>query len=89
MAIYKEGADNNLFPSAEQRSTYNAETKLRAQPWWDPEDTGYSKYIKWVRKFFGGQNFSGDKIIDLKVDILAVLSAREDLLSVWCFSIFF
>ena len=44
--VYHEGAEKKLFPSAEQRSMYNAESKLRAQPWWTPKETGYEKEIK-------------------------------------------
>lgn len=43
---YHEGAEKKVFISAEQRSMYNAESKLRAQPWWTPKETGYEKDIK-------------------------------------------
>jgi len=44
--LYHQGAEKNLFLSAAQRSTENAESKLRAQPWWRVEETGYEKEIR-------------------------------------------
>lgn len=44
--VYHLGAENGVFLSAMQRSLYNAETKLRARPWWTVEESGYKTEIK-------------------------------------------
>ncbi|KDR14347.1 Aspartyl/asparaginyl beta-hydroxylase [Zootermopsis nevadensis] len=43
--IYDLGVREGLFLSKYQRSLYNV-NRLRAQPWWTPEETTYSKYFK-------------------------------------------
>lgn len=45
MKVYQEAADLGLFLSRDQRSLYNAETKLTGRPWWTPEQTPYRKYL--------------------------------------------
>jgi len=48
--VYELGVMEGLFLSKYQRSLYNVD-RLRAQPWWTPEETTYSKYFKWVFMF--------------------------------------
>lgn len=48
--IYQEAATKKIFPSAEQRSIYNAQTKLRAQPWWTKEETGYGEQFRLLER---------------------------------------
>lgn len=43
--VYELGVRDGLFLSKYQRSLYNVD-RLRAQPWWTPEETTYSKYFK-------------------------------------------
>ncbi|XP_052235740.1 aspartyl/asparaginyl beta-hydroxylase-like [Dreissena polymorpha] len=43
--VYQEGAKAGLFLSADQRSLYNAETKITGRPWWTPAETTYLKYL--------------------------------------------
>lgn len=44
--VYEEAAGKGIFMSALQRSLYNADTPLTAQPWWTPEETGYERAIR-------------------------------------------
>jgi hypothetical protein len=45
LQIYELGVREGVFLSKYQRSLYNVD-RLRAQPWWTPEETTYSKYFK-------------------------------------------
>jgi hypothetical protein len=45
LQVYELGVREGLFLSKYQRSLYNVD-RLRAQPWWTPEETTYSKYFK-------------------------------------------
>jgi len=44
--VYVEGAKKGIFLSPLQRSLYNADTPLRAEPWWEPNETGYINAIR-------------------------------------------
>lgn len=44
--VYAEAADKGIFLSALQRSLYNADTPLKAQPFWTPKETGYLTAIQ-------------------------------------------
>lgn len=50
--MYNQASEKGLFPSAAQRSTENAESRLRAQPWWDIKETGYEKEIRKLEYFW-------------------------------------
>jgi len=50
--VYHLGAEKGIFLSAMQRSFYNAESKLRAQPWWTVEETGYEKDIRLLEYYW-------------------------------------
>ncbi|CAH3149306.1 unnamed protein product [Porites lobata] len=44
--VYAEAAGKGIFLSALQRSLYNADTPLKAQPFWTPKETGYLTAIQ-------------------------------------------
>ena len=44
--MYGEAAKKGIFLSAWQRSLYNADTPLKAQPWWTAEESGYTEAIR-------------------------------------------
>lgn len=46
--IYDLGVREGLFLSKYQRSLYNVD-RLRAQPWWTPEETTYANHLKKLR----------------------------------------
>jgi len=64
--IYKEGAKMGLYPSALQRSLYNAPSSahLRAQPWWKIKDTGYEKSVVLLQKHWKAIRDEGLKLLD-------------------------
>lgn len=49
--VYDEGAKQGHFLSRMQRSLYNAKAKLRAKPFWVPEETPYLKSMKYAVYF--------------------------------------
>jgi hypothetical protein len=51
LQIYELGVREGLFLSKYQRSLYNVD-RLRAEPWWTPEETTYSEFFKWVLFLF-------------------------------------
>lgn len=52
-AVYQDGAKQNVFLSATQRSLYNVPT-LKGQPWWRHEDTplSYRSFFKQLERNF-------------------------------------
>ena len=56
--VYEEAAGKGIFMSALQRSLYNADTPLTAQPWWTPEETGYERAIRYRYQLFHSQDLT-------------------------------
>lgn len=52
--MYEEGARKGLFLSAWQRSLYNADTPLKAQPWWTHKETKYGNHLAYVPGVLNG-----------------------------------
>ncbi|XP_028405114.1 aspartyl/asparaginyl beta-hydroxylase-like [Dendronephthya gigantea] len=48
--VFGEGAKRGHFLSTMQRSLYNAQTPLRAKPFWEPEETPYHKQMRILEK---------------------------------------
>lgn len=48
--VYDKGAKRGHFLSKMQRSLYNADTPLRAKPFWKPDETPYLKNIRFLEK---------------------------------------
>ncbi|KAH8400775.1 hypothetical protein KR009_000935 [Drosophila setifemur] len=45
LEVYKKGVEKGFFASPYQRSLYN-EPRLRAQPFWQPKETGFEKQLE-------------------------------------------
>jgi hypothetical protein len=45
--VYEEGAKRGHFLSRMQRSLYNAQSPLRAKPFWRPDETPYENSMKY------------------------------------------
>uniref|UniRef100_A0A7M6DQ88 Aspartyl/asparaginy/proline hydroxylase domain-containing protein n=2 Tax=Clytia hemisphaerica TaxID=252671 RepID=A0A7M6DQ88_9CNID len=54
--------------SAAQRSTENAESKLRAQPWWTVEQSGYEKEIRKLEYYWKTMRDEANKILKQNKD---------------------
>ncbi|XP_031573182.1 aspartyl/asparaginyl beta-hydroxylase-like [Actinia tenebrosa] len=64
--VYVQGANKGIFLSPYQRSLYNADTPLRARPWWKPEETGYIDAIRKLESNWKTIRDEGLSIMDEK-----------------------
>ncbi|ALC41294.1 Asph [Drosophila busckii] len=49
LEVYRRGVEKNYFASIYQRSLYNV-PELRAQPFWQPEETGYAEQLQQLQR---------------------------------------
>ncbi|XP_037520324.1 aspartyl/asparaginyl beta-hydroxylase [Rhipicephalus sanguineus] len=65
LEVYKEGVKEGLFASVYQRSLYSVDG-LKAQPWWDPNETPYASDLKELEKHW----------VDIKNEALSLMTDR-------------
>ncbi|KAL3215077.1 hypothetical protein MRX96_006659 [Rhipicephalus microplus] len=65
LEVYKEGVKEGLFASVYQRSLYSVDG-LKAQPWWDPNETPYASDLKELEKHW----------IDIKNEALSLMTDK-------------
>ena len=64
--VYEEGAKRGHFLSRMQRSLYNANTPLKAKPFWKPDETPYYNSMKMLEKNWKAIRDEGVALYDPK-----------------------